>query len=332
VIRFSRRHLVRCSIPLAGLTIASGCGLVPRAHQQPRTPRVGFLTLRTVTDGLEAFRDGLRELGYIEGQTITIEERRAESNEQFPALAAELVGLPVDLIVTAGAAPSTGAVMAATRTIPIVFAATPDPVGSGFVASLARPGGNVTGLSNQANQITGKRLELLREIVPGVSRIVHLTDTVASEATGGPREARQAAELLGMQFLTPTIHTAADLPAALEMAIHDHADAVSVAGPALMLAERERIVDFAMSARLPLIAQDGPFAEAGGLLSYGPSRLDLYRRAAVYVDKILKGAKPADLPVEQPTVFDLVINLKTAQTLGLTIPQSVMQQATEVIH
>lgn len=336
MIDIHRRRFVRSALVLGGLGLASGCGRVPTPWQPAggvsKVPRIGFLALRTVADGLEAFRGGLRELGYVEGRTVVIEERWAEVNEQFPALAAELVNAPVDLIVTAGAAPSTQAAMGATRTIPIVFAATPDPVGSGFVASLARPGGNVTGLSNQANQVTGKRLQLLLEIVPSVARIMHLTDTVASEATGGPREVREAAQSLGLQLLTPTIRMAADLPAAFELAIRDRADALSAAGPALMLAERDRIVDFALSARLPLIAQDRPFPAAGGLLSYGPSRLALYRRAADYVDKILKGTQPPDLPVEQPTVFELVLNVKTARALGLTIPPSVLQQATEILN
>jgi putative tryptophan/tyrosine transport system substrate-binding protein len=187
-------------------------------------------------------------------------------------------------------------------------------------------------LSNQANQATAKRFQLLLEIAPAVASVVHLTDTVASEATGGFREVQQAAQALGLQLVTPVIRTAADLPPAFALAQRSQVKAVSVAGAVLMLAEQASIVAFATDAGLPLVAQDRNFPAAGGLLSYGPSRLALYRRAATYADKIVHGAKPADLPVEQPTVFDFVVNVRTAQTLGLMIPPSVLQQVTEIIQ
>jgi putative ABC transport system substrate-binding protein len=328
----TRRRFLRGGLGVGGLALLTGCGITPPWQQPLKIPRIGFLGLTTVVDVLEAFRDGLRELGYVDGRTIVIEERWAESNEHFPALAAELVGLPVDLIVTAGLAPSIQAAMGATRTIPIVFAATGDPVGSGFVASLARPGGNVTGSSTLGAQTRGKGLQLLRELVPGLSRVMFLGDTVTAEATGNSRQGREAALVLGVTLLTPTIRRAADLPAAFELAVVEHAEALLVTGAPFLVAERGRIVEFATAARLPSMFQEREFVTAGGLLAYGPNRLALYRRAAVYVDKILKGASPADLPVEQPTEFEFVINLTTAQALGLTIPPSLLQQATEIIQ
>jgi len=327
----SRRWFVQ-GAGMAGLGLLAGCGQWPwQSQPTPKIPRIEYLGLSTVVGDLfGAFCDGLRELGYVEGRTIVIGERRAESTEHFPALAAQLVGLPVDLILTEGGAPAQAA-LGVTRTIPIVFAGSADPVGVGLVASLAWPGGNVTGLSNQGAQLTGKRLQLLRELVPEVSPVLLLTVTSTSERTGTLRTTHEVAQSLGVQLLAPTIRSAADLPAAFELAIVEHAGALLVAGP-LMLAERGRIVEFATAARLPLLAQDRSVAVAGGLSSYGANTLAIYRRAAVYVDKILKGASPADLPVEQPTLFDFVINLKTAQALGLTIPPHVLLQATEIMQ
>ena len=332
--RHSRRRFLQGSLALAGLGVLSGCGALSVPWQQPaKIPRIGYLAFNTspATES-ETFRDGLRELGYVEGRTIVIEERLAEAAEQFPALVVELLGLPVDLIVSAGGLLANRAAMGATRTIPIVIPSMTDPVQAGFVTSLARPGGNVTGLSSFGLLTTGKRLQLLRELVPGVSRIMFLSDTVSSQASGALQETQRAAQSLGMQLSTPSFRTAADLPAVFRMAAAEHAEAVLLSGGSLLNSERGRIVEFAMAARLPLIAQDRSFPAAGGLISYGPSRLALYRRAATYVDKILKGASPADLPVEQPTTFDFVINLTTAQALGLTIPDSVLQQATELIQ
>jgi putative ABC transport system substrate-binding protein len=326
--RLSRRAFV---VGAAGLGLLVGCGLVSvPAQPPPKIARIGFLGLTTVVDDvLEAFRDGLRELGHVEGRTIAIEARWAESNEHLPALAVELVGMPVDLIVTAGGEPAQAA-MDVTRAIPIVFTGSADPVRVGFVASLARPGGNVTGLSNLGAPLAGKRLQLLREMVPGVSPVMYLSDTGSAQRTGSLQVTQQAAESLGVQLLTPTVLSAADLPAALELAVVEHAELL-VTGP-LMYAERRRIVEFATAARLPLMAMDRSFAVAGGLSSYGPNTPAMYRRAAVYVDKILKGAKPADLPVEQPMRFDFVVNMKTAQALGITFPNEILLQVTEVIQ
>lgn len=331
----TRRRLLWSGLALAGLGLLAGCegpSLARPLGARTRVPRIGYLGVDSAAGELEAFRDGLRELGQIEGQTFVMEVRWAQSNEQFPGLAADQVGLPVDLIVTAGAGPATQAAIDATRTIPIVFAPAPDPVRTGFVSSLAHPGGNVTGVSNQAPQVQGKRLQLLREIVPGASRVLVLTVTALSRASGALQEMEEAAQPLGLQLLTPDISTGADLRAALELAVRDRVGAVFATGQPQILRERRPIVEFTTANRLPVLAQDRAFTEVGGLISYGPSRLALSRRAAAYADKILKGASPADLPVEQPTVFDLVVNLKAAQVLGLTIPDSVLQQATEVIR
>jgi putative ABC transport system substrate-binding protein len=333
--RRARRRFLRSGLTLAGLGLLTGCAgpsLTWPLGARARVPRIGYLGVDSAAGELEAFRDGLSELGYLEGQTIALELRWAQSNEQFPALAAELVGLPVDLIVTAGAGPATQAAIDATRTIPIVFAPAPDPVRTGFVSSLAHPGGNVTGVSNQAPQVQGKRLQLLREIVPGASRVLVLTITALSRASGALQEMQEAAQPLGLELLTPDISTSADIRAALELAVSEQVGAVFATGQPQILRERGPIVEFMTANRLPVLAQDRAFTEVGGLISYGPSRPALSRRAAAYVDKILKGTRPADLPVEQPTVFDLVVNLKTAQVLRLTISDSVLQQATELIQ
>jgi len=291
------------------------------------------LTLTTTAVAeLEAVRDGLRELGYVDGQSISIEVRRSESIEQFAAPAGELVALPVDVILTSGGTGSTQAAMDATSTIPIVFASASDPVRSGLVASLARPGGNVTGLSSLAPQAMGKRLQLLRELVPGVTRVLFLTNTAGAESTGGTQEAEQAAQSLGIQLLVPNVGAVADLPGAFQMAVAGHAEALWVSPSPFIGGAVGRIAEFATGARLPLLSGTRIFVDAGGLLSYGPNQLAQFRRAALYVDRILKGSSPADMPVEQPTEFDLIINLKAAQALGITVPRSILEQATEVIQ
>jgi putative ABC transport system substrate-binding protein len=281
---------------------------------------------------IAAFRDGLGELGYVEGQNIAIDVRTSDSPEQYAVPAAELVALPVDLILTPAGGTNAEAAMAATSTIPIVFAAAPDPVRTGLVASLARPGGNVTGLSSLTPQLLGKSLQLLLDLAPGVSPILFLTRTAGDEATGATQEAKQAAQLLGVQLLVPTTATVGDLPAAFQLAIDEHAEALWVTASPQMNTQVGLIMAFATAHRLPVLSQTRIFADAGGLIFYGPNRLAQFRRAATYVDKILKGAKPGDLPVEQPTTFEFVINLKTARALGLIIPDSVLQQATEVIQ
>jgi len=321
------------------IEVIAGCLLAAplTADAQPaaKVPRIGFLGNSTAA--LEAnlvgpFREGLRELGYVEGRNILIEYRWAEGkNERLPALIAELIALKVDVIVTAGT-PAALAVKKATTSIPLVMAAVGDPVGVGLVASLARPGGNVTGLSAIAPELEGKRLELLREVVPRLSHIAVLWNPDNPFQPGSLKEARAAAQVLGIKVQLLGVRTAEDFPAAFAAILKERPDALLVLADRIFLHNRARIVDFEAKRRLPGMYPYRELVEAGGLMSFGPSYADMHRRAATYVDKILKGAKPADLPVEQPTKFDLVINLKTAKALGLTIPPSLLGRADEVIQ
>jgi putative tryptophan/tyrosine transport system substrate-binding protein len=318
-------------------TVAGGLLAAPlaaEAQQAAKVPRIGWLS---VYPGIspQAFRQGLRDLGYVEGRNVVIEYRDAGGKpERFPALAAELVALKVDVILV-GSTPQALAAKQATKTIPIVFIGTADPVGSGLVTSLARPGGNVTGSSNLGQELVGKRLEQLTQAVPGVSRVAvlwhpgTLGDRTEKEMLKAADVAARAVGV-GLQFVE------ARGPADLDRAFSDmttaRAGALTVLPSNMFTNERRRLVDLAAKTRLPAVYPWRDFVDAGGLMSYGPNLADLNRRAATYVDKILKGAKPDDLPVEQPTKFELVINLKTAKALGLTIPQSVLGQADEVIQ
>jgi putative ABC transport system substrate-binding protein len=279
----------------------------------------------------EGFFQGLQELGYVEGQNILVEGRwYGERTDRLPALAAELVRLKVDLIV-AGAAPAPEAAQRATSTIPIVMANHNDPVGSGLVASLARPGRNVTGLSTLAPELVGKRLQLLKEVIPGISRVAVLSNpTIPSQALE-LREAKIAAGSLKVQLQLLEARAPSDFAGAFSAMTKERAGGVIILTSSMFYAERARIAELAGQSRVPAIYGVKEFAEAGGLMTYGINIHESFRRAATYVDKILKGAKPADLPVEQPTKFELVINLKTAKALGLTIPQSVLQRADQVI-
>jgi putative ABC transport system substrate-binding protein len=308
-----------------------------RAQQAAKIARIGYLSLDTATSAgnREAFLQGLRDLGYVEGRNVVIEVRDAEGrNERLPALAAELVALKVDVIV----APSTPGAMAAkqaTKTIPVVFTALSDPVTSGLVTSLARPGGNITGVSFLAPEQVGKRLERLKEAVPGVSRVAVLWqpgDVPETTAKNLLKEAEVAARALGVRVQFVEARGPADFGRAFSEMTKAHADALSVLTSAKFFNERRRLVDLAAKHRLPAVYPWREGADSGGLMSYGPNVADLYRRTAFYVDKILKGAKPGDLPVEQPTKFELVINLKTAKALGLTIPPSLLQRADQVIE
>jgi putative ABC transport system substrate-binding protein len=272
----------------------------------------------------------LRELGWIEGRTIAIEYRWAEGRtERYAEIAAEFVQLKVDIIVTGGNAAV--AAKQASSAIPIVFVLVGDPVGTGLVASLAHPAGNVTGLSNQQTDLAGKRLELLREIVPGLRRLAILANVGAPFAVLEVAEAHAAAVTLGLEVAPLEIRRAEDIASAFET-IKGRADALYVVGDALVFTNRLRINTFALAARLPTMHVDRALVEAAGLMSYGPNFSDFFRRAADYVDKILRGAKPGDIPVEQPTKFDLVFNLTTAKALGLTIPESFLLRADEVIE
>jgi putative ABC transport system substrate-binding protein len=267
----------------------------------------------------------------VEGHDLAVEYRWAESNEQLRELAAALVGLPVDVLVAASGIRSALAAQQATSSVPIVLAYVLDPVATGLVSSLARPGGNVTGLSSMGPQLQGKRLELLRAIIPRVSRVV-LIRANRRAGLNSERQAQAAAQVLGIELLRIEAHDASELEAALEAAVRWHADAVWPDGSPLFIGLRAPIIAFAAKHQLPVLGQVREFVEAGGLMSYGPSRMAMARRAAYYVDRILKGTKPADLPIEQPREFEFIINLKTAQALGVTIPQHVLLQATEVLQ
>ncbi len=321
------------------VTVALGIVLAPLAAdaQQPaKVARIGMLwTERPDARALlDVFRQGLREIGYVEGQNIVIEYRSAEGGaEQFPAVAAELVRLKVDLILAPNT-PAARAAKQATSTVPIVAAVMGDPVRDGLVASLARPGGNVTGLTFLGPELVAKRLQLLHEAVPGVSRVAALWHPGAyGERTmsGIFKETEVAARALGVQLQLVEVRGSTDFDRAFSAMARERAGALITLPSPMLFVEHRRIVDLAAKSRLPAMYQAREFVDAGGLMAYGANIPDLFRRAATYVDKILKGAKPGDLPVEQPTKFELVINLKTAKALGLTIPQSVLIRADEVI-
>jgi putative tryptophan/tyrosine transport system substrate-binding protein len=312
--------------------------LAAEAQQAAKVARIGWLSLNLAAAPHmpEAFRQGLRDLGYVEGRNVVIEYRDAEGKpERLPALAAELVALKVDVILAAGS-PQALAAKHATKTIPIVFAtASSDPVTSGLVTSLARPGGNVTGLSGLGPELIGKCLELLTQVVPGVSRVAALWQpgAVGERAeTEMLKGAEVAGRALGVQLQFVEARGPDDFDRAFSDMTRARASALTMLPSAMFFNERRRLMDLAAKNRLPAVYQWREFVDAGGLMSYGPHGPDLFRRAATYVDKILKGARPADLPVEQPTKFDLVVNLKTAKALGLTIPQSILVRADEIIQ
>jgi ABC-type uncharacterized transport system substrate-binding protein len=312
---------------------AAAWPVVARAQQRGKLPTIGVLgpasasAMRPWTD---AFVARLRELGWVEGRTVAIEVRWAEGHsERFAEVAAEFIRLKVDVIVTTGTA--VPILKQATSVIPIVFAISNDPLGSGIVASLSKPGGNATGLSQLATDLAGKRLELLREMLPSLSRVAALGN--GGNPTTAPEmlEVQIAARTLGFQIVTSEIRRAEEIPAVIET-LKDRADALYLQSDPLMNTNRIQINTLALNARLPTFSGIRDYVEAGGLMSYGPNFPDLFRRAAEFVDKILRGAKPADLPVEQPTRFDLVVNLKTAKALGLTVPPPLLGRADEVIE
>jgi putative tryptophan/tyrosine transport system substrate-binding protein len=327
-----RRRLLWIS--LAGALAAP---VAAEAQQAARVARIGYLAANlTASPHLrEAFLQGLRDLGYVEGRNVVIEYRDAAGKyERFPALVTELVSLKVDVIVVTST-PAAVAVKQATRTIPIVFTWAADPVGSGLVTSLARPGGNITGLSILAPDLVGKRLELLKQALPEVSRVAalwHPGDYVERMEKDMLTEADRAARALGLRLQVVEARGPEDFDRAFSDMTRARADAVTVQSTNIFFIERRRLVDLAAKNRLPAMYLTREFVDAGGLMSYGPNVADLHRRAATYVDKILKGAKPGDLPVEQPTKFELVINLKAAKALGLTIPRLVLERADKVIE
>jgi putative ABC transport system substrate-binding protein len=328
-IRTRRRDFV------AALGSAATWSLAARAQQPAKIPRIGFLlpgpltafSLRTA-----AFRQGLLDLGYVEGKTVIIEWRAAEERvEQLPDLAAELVRLNADLIVTVGT-PAAEAAKNATRTIPIVMAVVGDAVGSGLVASLAHPGGNVTGFTIVAPDLSGKRLELLKEIIPRVSNIAALLNPTNRTYHHELTEMQAAAMTLGLRLQPVEVSEPSRLENVFATMIRDHIQALVVLTDSIFYSERRQMVDLAAKSRLPSVYWDREFVENGAFMSFGPRPADLFRRSATYVDKILNGAKPADLPVEQPTKFELVINLKTARTLSIEVPPTLLARADEVIE
>jgi putative tryptophan/tyrosine transport system substrate-binding protein len=313
------------------VTVAQG--ISAEAQQATKVPRIGFMigtSPSILPDRIEGFRQGLRELGYVEGKNIIVEYRVAESKvERLPELLAELVRLKVDVIVTGGIV--NRAAKAATATIPIVIAFDVDPVANGLVASLARPGGNITGLSMRYPELSGKQLELLKEIVPRLSRVAVLGMSTEPGNTHAVREVEAAAEALGVQHLYLDLQEPKDIETAFQAASKGRANALLVLPSIIVLVHRTQVATLAIKSGLPAIYPRSEYVEDGGLISYGPNIVDLYRRAATYVDKILKGAKPADLPVEQPMKLDFVINLKAAKQIGLTIPETVLFRADRVI-
>ena len=317
-------------------TVAGGILAAPlaaEAQQGAKIPRLCYLALSPATNtAYDAFLQGLRDLGYADGRNLVIDYLSADARfDRFPALAAECVRLKADIIV-AVTTPGALAAKKATTTIPIVSPATGDPVATGIVASLARPGGNVTGLSLMGPGLSGKRLALLKETVPGISRAAVLANFADPIAAPQVNDMENAARGIGIHLRTYDVRTPEELPGASAAAARDGAEGILATIESIFLGQRTRVVELAVRHRLPAVYPYREFVEAGGLMAYGPNFADLFRRAATYVDKILKGAKPADLPIEQPTKFELVINLKTAKALGLTIPPSLLQRADQVIE
>jgi putative ABC transport system substrate-binding protein len=310
------------------------CGPRVDAQQPKKAPRIAYLAASPASaqaGRLEVFRQALRELGYVEGKNIVIEYRYAEDQlDRLPALAAELAGLKVDVIVTAGPT-ATRPAKAATATIPIVMTLDSDPVGDGFVANLARPGGNITGLSTVSAELNGKRLELLREIVPRLSRVAVVGISTNPGNAQALKDIELAAGVFGVKIQYLDTLDPKDIETAFRAASKARADAVLVLNSPFITSHGTQMANLAARNRLPAMSFGSGFVEDGGLLSYGVSSADLIRRAAIYVDKILKGAKPGDLPVEQPTKFEFVINLRTAKQIGLTIPPNVLARADRVI-
>jgi putative ABC transport system substrate-binding protein len=313
---------------------AAAWPLAARAQQTAKLPTIGYLGLSTLaaeSQRMAAFVQRLRELGWIEGRTITIDYRWAEGrSESMAEIAAEFVRLKVDVVLAAGTEPALAA-KKATALIPIVFPLAADPVGAGMVASLARPGANITGLSTLATDLAAKRLEILRDVFPSLDRLAIMANVGGPGAVLEMHEFQEAARTLRLEVISLEVRRTEDIAPALE-SLKGRAHALYVVGDPLMSLNRVRINTFALVARLPTIYVQREYVEAGGLMSYGPSFPNMFRRAAEYVDKILRGAKPGDLPVEQPTKFDLVINLVTARALGLDVPPPLLARADEVIE
>jgi putative ABC transport system substrate-binding protein len=303
------------------------------AQEAKKVPRIGFLLVGGFTDTsrADAFRQGLQQLGYVEGKNIVIEWRRAEGKlDRLDELAAELVRLKVDVFVTSGNA-VTRAAKKATSTIPIVTSLVSDPVENGFIASLARPGGNITGLTSLGAELSGKRLELLKETIPRLSRVMVLGNSHTPGNSQAVQQTETVARVMGVQLFYKDVQTVTDTDAAFKTLSKNRSDAAFMLPNAVLLAHRRRVVELTIENRLPMMYDAKEYVQIGGLISYAADAEDLFRRSSIYVDKIVKGAKPADLPVEQPKKFEFVINLKTAKQIGLTIPPNVLARADKVI-
>jgi len=322
------------------ITVLTHCAMLlalclpAEAQQSPKVSRIGYLGLSFPSANaarIEALQQGLRDLGYIEGKNIVFEWRWAEGKaDRIPDLAAELVKLKVDIIVTGGST-ATRAAKKATVTIPIVMSQDSDPVGSGFVASLAKPGGNITGLSSYAAELSGKRLELLKEVLPRLSRVAVLGNSTAPQNARALKDTELAGDALGMKLQYLDVLGPKDIETAFRAASNGRAEGLLALNSFVVSAHQKQIIDLTLKNRLPAVYGQPEFMEIGGLVYYGASYTDLFRRAAAYVDKILKGTKPADLPVEQPKKFDFIINLKAAKQIDLTIPPNVLVRADKVI-
>ena len=328
----SRRQLV---LMLAAVAAGLSRSEPAAAQTAPKIARIGFLCAASAsgfyTKGIEAFRTGLRDLGYIDGENVVIEPRWADGKyNRLSGLANELVQLKVDVIV-AVPSPAIRAAQKATGTIPIVFPTTGDPVGSGFAASLARPGGNITGISNSNLDVSAKLLELVRTIAPKLTLVAMLGNPASSTQPAHLKSLQAAARKVGIKILSVEVRTLGDIERSFARMTQEGIGAVIIAADELALSNSRRISELALNHRLPSITQHPYYAEVGGLMSYGQNTLDGYRRAASYVDKILKGARPEDIPIEQPTRFQLIINRKSAKVLGLTIPQELLLRADEII-
>jgi putative tryptophan/tyrosine transport system substrate-binding protein len=318
-------------LPFAVGVLLSALSLPAEALQPKKVARIGLLTLVVSSSAHEVFKQGLRDLGYIEGQNIVIEYRHAADRaERLPELAAELVRLKVDVIVAAGSQAALAA-KNATQTIPVIFTGVGDPVAQGLVASLARPGGNITGLASLSPEVGGKRLELLKEVVPAASRVAVLWNPTNSSNSLQLKEVRAAAQTLALRVQSLEVSKSEDIERAFAAIARERAHALLVFADPFLTTQRTQFADLAVKNRLPAMYGQSDSVEAGGLMSYAPSFREMHRRAATYCDKILKGTKPTDLPVEQPTKFEFVINLKTAKQIGLTIPPNVLARADRVI-
>jgi putative ABC transport system substrate-binding protein len=328
----SRRVVLVAALVMSVVLARAGAAQVQQAGKLPRIGFLGNSTAALEANLVGAFRDGLRAFGYVEGRTIAIDYRWAEGRyDRFPALIAELIAARVDVIVTAGT-PAALAVKKATSSVPLVMIAVGDPVGTGLVPSLSQPAGNITGVTSISAEMDGKRLELLREVIPAVAHIAVVWNAANPIQVIQEKQVQASAQVLKMKVLSLPVRTEAEIEAGLATIAKERPDALLVLADRLLLHHRARLMDFAIQHRLPGVYAYRELVEAGGLMSYGPSYEDMHRRAAYFVDRILKGANPGDLPVERPAKFDLVINLKTAKALGLSIRQSVLLRATDVLQ